>query len=154
MGKESEKCYCAFCKEPRRVYTKRHMTVSNVFLSLVTSGLVMLILWQQPDPRVFLVFVVCLAISEIFIQIRWRVSIACPHCGFNPVVYMKDPEKAAARVSEYFEIKKQDPAFFLSRNPLVKVAQQQAQAKRLAARQEALALKGKNASGQLISKTL
>lgn len=114
----------------------------------------MMILWQQPDPRVFMVFVICVAVSEIFVQIRWRVSIACPHCGFNPVLYLKDPDRAAARVSEFYEMKKQDPAFFLSGNPLVKVARQQAQAKRLAARQEALALKEKNASGQLISKTL
>ncbi len=154
MGKQSEKCYCAFCKEPRRVYTKRHMAASNVLLSLVTSGLIMMILWQQPDPRVFMLFVLCLSVSEVFVQIRWRVSIACPHCGFNPVLYIKDPERAATRVSEFFELKKQDPTFFFSSNPLLKVARQQAQAKRLAARKKALALKEKNASGQLLSKTL
>lgn len=114
----------------------------------------MLIVWQEPDPRVFMVFVLCLAVTEIFVQVRWRVSIACPHCGFNPVLYIKDPERAAARVNEFFEVKKQDSAFFLSTNPLLKVARQQAQAKKLAQKQGARALKGKNASGQRLSKTL
>ena len=42
-------------------------------------------------------------ISEIFIQLRWRLTVACPRCGFDPVLYVKDPEKAARRVRQFYD---------------------------------------------------
>lgn len=156
----SEDCFCAFCKEPRRVYAKKHVTLVNFFMSFLTAGLLTLVLFQGVDPRFIFLFVVCLIFSEIFIQVRWRLSIACPRCGFNPLLYVKNPEIAAQKVNDFFDRKMQDPAFILTRNPLVKVALQSAKSKnnkgkfKLAdpqARGEELPQKN---SGQILSKTL
>ena len=158
MSQISEQCYCAFCKEPRRIYSKRHLSSLNIFLGFLTSLLLMFILWQSPDPRVLFIFVLSLITAEIFIQFRWRLTMACPRCGFNPLLYIKNPELAAKKVNEFFERKKQDPAFYLSQNPLIKVAIQQAKAKNKNIRKLRLrASESRNSqkdSGQLLSKTL
>lgn len=118
----SNKCYCAFCRSPRRVYMKRHFNSMNVLLATLTSLLLMFILWQRPDPRVLVLFVASLAGCELFIQLRWRLTITCPHCGFDPVTYKKSPEKAAAKVKEFFDGQKESSDFFLRRNPLLDIA--------------------------------
>lgn len=75
----------------------------------------MFVLWQQYDPRAIIVFVVCLAISEVFVKIRWRLSVVCRQCGFDPVLYLKDPEAAALKVKDQLVVRQQDPKYLLSR---------------------------------------
>ena len=50
-----------------------------------------------------------LGFAEIFILVRWRLSIPCPHCGFDPVVYKKKPEVAAAQVKAFLDQRREDP---------------------------------------------
>jgi len=105
-----KKCYCAFCKSERMVYSKRRINVFNVLAAAVAAGLTMAVIWQAFDPRVMLFFVAFLAIAESFVQIRWRLNIVCKYCGFDPVLYLKDPEKVAQRVRLVLEDRKKDPA--------------------------------------------
>lgn len=81
----------------------------------MASVVVMFALWQQYDPRVMVVFVVCLAISEIFVKIRWRLSVVCRSCGFDPVLYLKAPDQAAAKVREQLDVRRQDPKYLLAK---------------------------------------
>lgn len=74
----------------------------------------MIFLWGEFDPRVFIVFVICLAAAEIFVQLRWRMSVICQKCGFDPVLYAKSPSLAASKVKEQLERRKQDPRYLLS----------------------------------------
>ena len=129
-------------------------------MSFLTAGLLTLIFYAEADPRFLFLFVLCLIVSEVFIQVRWRISIACPKCGFNPLLYVKNPELAANKVNEYFERKKQDPAFYLTQNPLIKVALQKAKSEKKNGKFK-LVDKKKNelktsekSSGQHLSKTL
>lgn len=118
MNFRFEKVYCAFCRIERRVCTKRHINWTNILLAALVSLGIMMIFWQQFDFRVEIIFVLCLAISEVFIQVRWRLNIVCPHCGFDPVLYIKDHEKAAAKVKATLDTKKSDPSLLLrAKNP-------------------------------------
>lgn len=120
MGKISEKIYCAFCKIPRKIYTKKHISGVNIFLSLLTAILVMLIFWQEFSPKVAVILVIFIAISETFVQFRWRLSISCPHCGFDPVLYLRDQKSALFKVQEALEARKSSPDHLLSvHNPLL-----------------------------------
>lgn len=101
------KCYCAFCGTERSVYQKRHISVVDVLLVSVASGLASIIVWQDLDPRAVVFLAFGLGISEIFVLFRWRLSIACRKCGFDPVLYKKSPEKAALRVREFMEDRRQ-----------------------------------------------
>ncbi|MGZ3781381.1 MAG: hypothetical protein ACXVCY_12090 [Pseudobdellovibrionaceae bacterium] len=75
----------------------------------------MFAIWQQYDPRVMVAFVVCLAISEVFIKIRWRLSVVCRQCGFDPVLYLKDSEMAVQKVKMQLDLRKQDPKYLLAK---------------------------------------
>ncbi len=87
----------------------------NLIASALASVVLMFAIWQQYDPRVMIVFVVCLAISEVFVKIRWRLSVVCRQCGFDPVLYLKQPEAAAQKVKEQLEARKQDPKYLLAK---------------------------------------
>ena len=114
----SEKCFCAFCKHERRIYTKKNMSTMNFLLCVVASALMCLALWQKFDPKFFVIFALSLVCTEVFIKMRWRLSLPCPYCGFNPVVYLQDPEKAAQQVKSFLDTKKQDLDFWLrDKNP-------------------------------------
>lgn len=108
-------CFCAFCKTPRRIYRKKSISFINLIASALASVVVMFAIWQQYDPRVMVVFVICLAISEVFLKFRWRLSIVCRHCGFDPVLYLKQPEIAVEKVKYQLEVRKQDPKYLLAK---------------------------------------
>ncbi len=81
----------------------------------MASVVVMFILWQGFDPRVTVVFVVCVALSEVFVKIRWRMSVVCRACGFDPVLYIKNPTAVLEKVKLQLIRRKEDPKYLLSR---------------------------------------
>jgi hypothetical protein len=91
------------------VYTKRHVGFVDVLLAGASAVLAGVIVWQDFDPRVLVFFAVALGGAELFIMFRWRLSVACNRCGFDPVLYKKAPERAAVRVKEYMAKRKDDP---------------------------------------------
>ena len=132
MNKLSEKIYCAFCKIPRKVYAKKHISWTNIWLSMLAAALVMLIFWQKFSPKVAVIFVIFMAVTEGFIQLRWRLSIACPHCGFDPVLYLRDQKQALSRVQEILAERKNSPQYlFSTKNPFANLARRAEPAKTL-----------------------
>jgi len=115
-----QECYGAFCKSPRSVYSKQHVTTTNVLLSFLVSFLLMFIFWQRLDPKVLFLFVCSMSVAEVFIQMRWRLSMSCIHCGFDPITYMKSPEKAAAKVKLTYEQKSNEVDFYFTESPLLR----------------------------------
>src|SRR4051812_28752164 len=101
MKRVSQRCYCAFCKSERVVYRKKHLNTLDAALAAVGSGLIMLVVWQDFDPRALVFFAVGLVLTELFIMLRWRTSINCAKCGFDPVLYKKDPAQAAEKVKAF-----------------------------------------------------
>jgi hypothetical protein len=106
-------CYCAFCKTPRRVFRKKSLSWLNVVTSATVSLIFMNVIWGSFDPRVLVIFSVVLAVTEIFLQFRWRLALVCRECGFDPVVYLKDPNAAALRVKDRLEARKNEPESLL-----------------------------------------
>jgi hypothetical protein len=123
MHKVSSRCYCAFCKSERVVYLKKHLAPIDAALAGVGAVLVMLLIWQDFDPRVLIFFGMGLVLTELFIMLRWRTSINCRKCGFDPVLYKRDPAKAAEKVKAYMLERSDDPLWTLSQpklTPLIK----------------------------------
>ncbi|MNS83612.1 hypothetical protein D3C72_1174050 [compost metagenome] len=137
-------CYCAFCKTPRRVYRKKSISFLNAFASGAAAAVFMMLMWQQWDPRSIVVFVVCLAISEAFVKIRWRLSMVCRQCGFDPILYIKDVDAASLKVREHLDRRKQDPRYLLSK-PLNLPA---------ISAEKAKALQNKDKKGSLVSRSV
>jgi hypothetical protein len=108
-------CFCAFCRSPRRIYKKRNIGILNILYSGVAAMIIMYAFWQEFDPRGLMVFAILLAVSETFIQFRWRLSIPCRQCGFDPVSYIKNPEVAAEKVTQHLLKRRADPRFLMTK---------------------------------------
>ncbi len=114
MRRVSQRCYCAFCRTERTVYRKKHLSGVDVALAALGTVLMMLLFFQDFDPRGLLFFAVAVAATEGFIVLRWRISINCSKCGFDPILYKKDPSRAADKVKEYMAERADDPMWVLS----------------------------------------
>lgn len=99
------------------VYDKRHAGWLDVGLAGMASAVLGFAIWQDFNPETLGFFAVFCGFAEIFVQLRWRLSITCPHCGFDPVVYRKDPSFASARVNEFLRLKREDPVTLLTGMP-------------------------------------
>lgn len=97
------------------MYRKKNIGAFEIFGSALGAGAAMFAIFQEFDPRAFLIFVGFLALAETFVQVRWRLAIVCKYCGFDPVLYLKDTSKAAAKVKIRLDQRKQDPASLLAR---------------------------------------
>lgn len=72
-------------------------------------------IWEEFDPKGLAFLGLFLFIQEVFIHIRWRVTVVCKQCGFDPVLYRKKPELAASHVKDFLERRKTDPRYVLAR---------------------------------------
>ncbi len=108
-------CFCAFCKSSRRIYRKKNISGVNVLGSVLASIVTMFVFWQGFDPRAIVIFVVFIAISEAFVKIRWRLSLVCGVCGFDPVLYLKDHSAAAKKVKLRLDERKEDPKYLFTK---------------------------------------
>lgn len=106
-------CYCAFCKIQRKVYVHRHLVLVEV-IGLVLLGILMTqVLYQSLDLRGLLIVATLLVVAEIWTQMRWRASMICRNCGFDPVVYMRSPEEAGLKIKAFLEKRSQSADYLL-----------------------------------------
>lgn len=113
------RCFCAFCKAERKVYVKKHIDLTNVVGAILLAMAVGQAYYGAPDPRALVIFCMTILILEVFVYMRWRASIICTLCGFDPLVYKRSPEQAAQMVRAFYKEKNDNPEFWLSRSPLV-----------------------------------
>ncbi len=73
----------------------------------------MAIVWQEINPKVVLFFIVYLVIAEIFVQVRWRFNVICQRCGFDPILYRRNPELAVVKVKTHLTEREKNPASLL-----------------------------------------
>jgi len=107
--KSSNRCFCAFCKTERIIYRKRHLSALDAFLAVGAAFMMMLVIWQDFDPRVLVFIALALVSTEAFVMTRWRLAISCRHCGFDPALYRRDREHAARKVKEHMARRREDP---------------------------------------------
>lgn len=80
----------------------------------------MLLIWQDFNAKMFILFAIYLGGVEVFVQIRWRMSVNCPYCGFDPVLYRKDRKALVKKVKLKLELAKRRPGLMLSKhNPFL-----------------------------------
>lgn len=115
FSKTRVKAHCAFCKSERHVNRKKNLDLMDYLTAGICSFMAMAAIFQEADPRVFIFFIFFIAIGELFVQFRWRIGVVCPHCGFDPVLYLKSPETAAAQVTSKLEQRKSNPEMLLAR---------------------------------------
>ncbi|AGH95759.1 hypothetical protein A11Q_1543 [Pseudobdellovibrio exovorus JSS] len=115
---QRKSCYCAFCKVERKVYVNKHLGLMDV-LGLVLLGITLTYaIFKGLDPRGLLIVGLLLIVAETFAQTRWRTSMICRNCGFDPVVYVRSPEQAGLKIKAFLDRRSESPEHLL-RPPVV-----------------------------------
>ena len=110
-------CFCAFCKKQRKYYSQKSLNLFELFICLLLGFGTAFLIKQEFDFQFILFFFVYLVLAEVFVLIRWRMHLVCPHCGFDPALYMKNNELAAEKVKGFLE-KRIGSADFILKDPL------------------------------------
>ncbi|MFN3696457.1 MAG: hypothetical protein ACK4VO_03365 [Pseudobdellovibrio sp.] len=121
MFQRRSECYCAFCKNTRKVYLSKHLNLAGVVGLVLLSYVVTSIIWQEADIRGLAILGVLLIVAEAFTRLRWRQSMICGHCGFDPVIYVQSPDRAAQKIQNYMRRRTERPEFLLK--PALKLPQ-------------------------------
>lgn len=117
-----KKCYCAFCKNPRKVYVKKHVHFSDFVYCSLLSVLLGFVIWQSFDAKSLVLLVLFLMLSEVFILLRSRMSMPCSYCGFDPILYKRDPKLMVELVKQFMDKRKSNPKYIFSSYKLDKIA--------------------------------
>ncbi len=115
----SENRICAFCKLDHRVYTKKEVSVFDAGILLGVTGLLAFAIWGEPDLRSLLIFMSLAFTLQVFLRLRYRESVKCPHCGFDPILYSQNSEQAAEKVKAFLETRKDNPKYMLKPQPRI-----------------------------------
>src|SRR3569623_211069 len=109
--------YCAFCRAKHRVYTKKHVNLTNVVFALAFTVTVTYTVYGEFDPFGLILFAAFMMASEMFVYFRWRMAIVCKLCGFDAILYKRSPAMASQKVTEFFHEQVNNPEFWLSKSP-------------------------------------
>lgn len=112
-----EKRFCAFCKNLRTYYIKRDISFFDFLICALASLAAMALVWQDFNIKVFFFFGFSIICTEILVRLRWRMRVICDICGFDPILYKRDPTSAAEKVNGFRENRKSDPQMLLKPHP-------------------------------------
>lgn len=90
-------------------FKRKRLGILNILGAFTGAMAFNYIFRHQIDPIVFVIFVANLFIIELALQIRWRMSLICHECGFDPVIYKRNPELACRIVKSKIDLRKADP---------------------------------------------
>lgn len=113
------KSFCVFCTLPLKVYTKKHVVLPELGVFSLVSIIFTYLVWGEFHFAGLIVFSLLTMAAEIVHRMRWRSSIKCKGCGFDPVVYKANPEQAASIVKAVLAARKQDPLYMLKPQPKI-----------------------------------
>lgn len=113
--KAKTNCYCAFCKSPKRMATQKNIRTPQFLGCILIAVGATYLLFQQPDLRGLYILAVLLLMTELFYVLRWRASVICQVCGFDPIIYRKSPSLAAEKVKFQLDKRQNDPVYILRR---------------------------------------
>lgn len=69
------------------------------------SAVFTLAAWPIFEWKGLVAFVPFWAFFEVVYRIRLRAVLTCPHCGFDPVLYMRDVKAARAEIEKFWRAK-------------------------------------------------
>ncbi len=122
MVQQRIQCYCAYCRTKRKVYKSKYLNHFGVLGIIIFSYVLTLAIWDQTDIRGLFILGLCLLLAEGFTQLRWRQSMICHNCGFDPVIYVKDKNLASVKIKDFMKMRDDDPKYILK--PLLPLQKQ------------------------------
>jgi hypothetical protein len=109
--RDSNDCFCALCRSPRKLRYPRHLSNLNYFQILIIA----LVMGAMAYPWLGLKSVMILPVFWMFFEgihkSLYRKDLKCPFCGFDPTWYKKDVKLARRKVEEFLKQNPESPVF-------------------------------------------
>jgi hypothetical protein len=98
--------FCPLCRANRKVpFRSRPGGFKQTFQIGVTAAFFTLVTWNWFDWKGIVSFVPLWAIFEAVYRTRTRAHLNCPHCGFDPYLYLVDIKKARREIEDHWRKK-------------------------------------------------
>ncbi len=103
---DSYSFYCPSCRVDRKVpYRSRPGGFRQITQVTSTAAFFTLLTWPWLDWKGIVSFVPFWTIFEFYYRTRMRASLSCPHCGFDPFLYLVDVKKAREEIERHWKAK-------------------------------------------------
>ena len=119
---QSKKCFCAFCGSKRKIQMRKHISFLQILLSALLCTGLSVVVTGSVVPQILVVFAFLVGCIEVFSVLRWRFSVVCYQCGFDPVLYISNPKLAADRVKNHLQVYDEQPLGFVKKPRLPKIS--------------------------------
>lgn len=86
---------------------------------MLMSVLLTLGIWHRLDPRGVAIFAAFWVLGELLSFLTWRLSLNCPQCGFDPMLYKRSPAQASQKVRHFYEQRTARADFLLTGRALI-----------------------------------
>src|SRR5208283_1586077 len=96
---------CPLCTSKRKIPYQPRPTVRHYVQIGLTAACLMLLTWPLFGWKGIVSFVPIWTIFEVLYRGRVRGALLCPHCGFDPYLYMVDIKRARAEVEAHWRKK-------------------------------------------------
>ena len=98
--------FCPQCRSQRRIPLKPHpVSFLNVFRVLVSTVLFTILFFKFFAFKGLFVFFPLWISFEVLYRMRVRSLMACPGCGFDPYLYVQDPQNARKGIEQFWREK-------------------------------------------------
>ncbi|MBL6988439.1 MAG: hypothetical protein ISR65_01600 [Bacteriovoracaceae bacterium] len=105
--KVSSYFFCPLCRCERAFTRSPRLSKMNYVHILLTTAILVLILYPIMQYRALIVFFVVWGGFELVIRALFRKEIPCPYCGFDASWYKRDIKKTRQLVKEFWDKKQQ-----------------------------------------------
>ncbi len=109
---------CPVCEVHRRVRFRQQPGGWHYVQIALTSFFVTLLTWNWLEWKGIISFLPLWTVFEITYRIRMRIALGCPHCGFDPYLYLNDEEKAKQGIEQHFRKLYKDKGIPFPEKPL------------------------------------
>jgi len=86
----------------------------HFFVSLLLTVSFMWGYWGTWNLQAIPILLISIFLSELITHFRWRLALICRQCGFDPLIYKKNPLLAAAKVKAFLVHRKTNSSFLLA----------------------------------------
>ena len=95
--------FCPFCKEKRQVpFRAKVIGPKQIGQILITGAFSTLLTWKWLEWKGIIATLPVWIIYETLYRTRVRAALGCPHCGFDPYLYLTDVKRARSEMESYW----------------------------------------------------
>ena len=84
---------------------RQPLSLQAVSQLVLATAFFMLATWQVWSWKGVVIFVPLMAAYEMIYRIRVRALMECPHCGFDPYLYVTDVQSARREIDSFWRKK-------------------------------------------------